>query len=236
MSVHVKRRIGSALVTLLALIAFLLFSQNSYEPKPVVAEVSPASSPNQTQALAKNVLEKLVVKGKSPLTGYSREEFYTNWPDINGCDARNVILKRDLSDTKMDECLVLSGTLLDPYTGKTINFERGKNSSAVQIDHVVALADAWKKGASQMDKTQRKSLASDPLNLLAVDGPANMQKSDSDAASWLPSNKAFRCQYVARQISVKYKYALWITDSEKNTMSQVLEKCPNEPALGVNLD
>ncbi len=98
----------------------------------------------------------------------------------------------------------------------------------MQIDHVVALSNAWQTGAQKLSKTTRTELANDPYNLLAVDGPANQQKSDGDAATWLPSNKSFRCEYVARQIGVKHKYSLWVTQSEKNAMSNVLSACPTQ--------
>ena len=106
-------------------------------------------------------------------------------------------------------------------------------SNGVQIDHVVALSDAWQKGAQYLDKDTRYKIATDPLNLLAVDAKTNMGKSDGDAATWLPPNKKFRCQYVARQISVKYKYGLWVTEAEKKAMSEALENCPNEKVVGV---
>lgn len=128
-----------------------------------------------------------------------------------------------------ENCTVLSGTLDDPYTGKTITFKRGADTSAaVQIDHVVALGDAWQKGAQQLSAEQRKALANDPLELLAVDGPANQQKSDGDAATWLPSNKLFRCQYVARQVAVKAKYHLWVTQAEHDAIARVLSSCPGQ--------
>ncbi|MDN5760403.1 MAG: HNH endonuclease family protein, partial [Tomitella sp.] len=66
---------------------------------------------------------------------------------------------------------------------------------------------------------------SDPRNLLASDGPANMQKGASDSATWLPSNKSFRCRYVATQINVKHLYSLWVTQPEKDAMTHVLSKC-----------
>ncbi|MFD6062383.1 HNH endonuclease family protein [Rhodococcus wratislaviensis] len=91
--------------------------------------------------------------------------------------------------------------------------------------HVVALSDAWQKGAQQLSPEQRRDLANDPRNLQAVDGPTNSQKSDSDAASWLPPNKAYRCTYVSRQIDVKALYRLWVTQAEKDAMSQVLHSC-----------
>lgn len=179
------------------------------------------------------VLDTLQVKGRAPKTGYKRTQFGKAWADVdhNGCDTRNDILNRDLSGVKhklgTHDCVVKSGTLQDPYTGKTITFKRGqKTSTAVQIDHVVALSDAWQKGAQKLSKTTRTELANDPYNLLAVQGRANQQKSDGDAATWLPSNKAFRCEYVARQIGVKHKYSLWVTSSEKAAMNRVLASCP----------
>ncbi|WP_236027959.1 GmrSD restriction endonuclease domain-containing protein [Bifidobacterium pongonis] len=181
------------------------------------------------------VLDTLEVKGRAPKTGYKRTQFGKAWSDVdhNGCDTRNDILSRDLSGVKYKfgthSCVVKSGTLQDPYTGKTIKFKRGqKTSTAVQIDHVVALSDAWQKGAQKLSKATRTELANDPYNLLAVQGKANQQKSDGDAATWLPSNKAFRCEYVARQIGVKHKYSLWVTSSEKAAMNRVLASCPTQ--------
>ena len=176
---------------------------------------------------AKAELGKLEVKGRAPKTGYTRKQFGNGWGKINGCSVREVILARDLTDEKIDEkCRVLAGVLNDPYTGQTIHFQRGeKSSSKVQIDHVVALSDAWQKGAQQLSAEEREKLANDPLNLLAVDGPANQAKGDGDAATWLPSNKPFRCQYVARQIAVKRRYRLWVTSAEKDTMTRILSSC-----------
>lgn len=184
---------------------------------------------------ASSVLDTLQVKGRAPKTGYKRTQFGKAWADVdhNGCDTRNDILSRDLSGVKYKSgthsCVVKSGTLQDPYTGKSIAFERGqKTSTAVQIDHVVALSDAWQKGAQKLSKSVRTELANDPYNLLAVQGRANQKKSDGDAATWLPSNKGFRCEYVARQIGVKHKYSLWVTKAEKEAMAKVLSSCPTQ--------
>ena len=169
----------------------------------------------------------LPVKGRAPKTGYERSQFGAGWGSVDGCDTRNTILMRDLKQTTVDEnCRVISGLLDDPYTGKTITFTRGETTSDdVQIDHVVALSDAWQKGAQQLSYETRVSLANDPLNLLAVDGPANQQKSDGDAATWLPPNKVFRCQYVQRQVNVKHKYSLWVTSAEHEAMARILGTC-----------
>jgi len=184
-----------------------------------------------TSTLALDVLNQLEVKGRAPKTGYARDQFGSGWGEIGGCDTRNVILKRDLKQVVLKGCLVMSGLLHDPYTNKEISLVRGQNSNAVQIDHVVALSNAWVTGAQYFTAALRKQLANDPLELLAVDGAANQQKSDGDAATWLPSNKAFRCTYVARQVSVKYKYKLWVTASEKDAIAKILQACPDEPLL-----
>lgn len=182
---------------------------------------------------ALNALAGLAVKGRAPRTGYSRALFGPAWQDVdrNGCDTRNDILRRDLRQVVPTAgCVVRSGVLLDPYTGRTVNFYRGVTSSlAVQIDHVVALSDAYQKGAQRLDPSVLAAFANDPLNLLAVNGPANEAKSDSDAASWLPSNKVYRCAYVARQVAVKLKYKLWVTTGERDAIRRVLLSCPTQP-------
>ena len=179
---------------------------------------------------AVEALETLEVKGRASKTGYSRTQFGSGWTSVTGCDTRNTILYRDMIDVKTDEaCRVMSGTLYDPYTGETISFVRGaETSQLVQIDHVVALSNAWQTGAQGLTEDDRIALANDPLNLLAVDGAANQQKSDGDAATWLPSNKPFRCQYVARQIAVKQKYHLWVTPAEKQAITRILSVCPGQ--------
>lgn len=182
------------------------------------------------------MLESLPVKGRAPKTGYEREKFGYAWKDVdhNGCDTRNDILGRDLSAITYRNsvpCKVATGTLVDPYSAGTIHFVQGPStSSAVQIDHLVALSNAWQTGAQQLSTAQREALANDPLNLLASDGPLNMQKGDGDAATWLPPNKSFRCTYVARQVSVKHKYRLWVTAPEHAAIVRVLGTCPGKKA------
>lgn len=196
------------------------------------AEAITAADPDAP--LATEILEKLEVKGRAPKTGYARTDFYNNWPTVDGCNLRQKIIKREFGDTAvLDGCTVVAGEFDEPYTGEHRVFTEKSQISKIQIDHVVALSDAWQKGAQYMEKDVRYNIATDPLNLLAVDGPANEQKSDGDAATWLPSNKKFRCQYVARQVSVKYKYGLWVTEAEKTAISNVLTNCPKEPAIGV---
>ena len=183
--------------------------------------------------LAINVLELLEVKGRAPKTGYERTEFYNSWPTVDGCNLRQRIIRREFGETAvLDGCTVISGEYDEPYTGEHKVFKSKEEiSKGVQIDHVVALSDAWQKGAQYFSKETRYALATDPLNLIAVDSSANQGKSDGDAATWLPKNKKFRCQYVAWQVSVKYKYELWVTEAEKEAIYNILLTCPNEKML-----
>ena len=180
-------------------------------------------------------LDRLRVAGRGPMTGYSRVRFGPPWEDTdrNGCDTRNDILRRDLADVRLKPgshgCVVLSGTLHDPYSGRSMAFERGESTSElVQIDHVVSLGNAWQSGAAGWSDAKRLAFANDPLDLRAVEGTLNQQKGDANAASWLPPNKAFRCTYVARQVSVKTAYQLSVTAAEKAAMQRVLAACPEQ--------
>ncbi len=208
-------------------------SQSSADPSVSPPEITPPASVPAAHGTALAALAGLAVKGRAPLTGYSRAAFGPAWQDVdhNGCDTRNDILRRDLTSRGMSgSCTVLTGVLQDPYTGKVIAFRRGVGTSAkVQIDHVVALGDAWQMGAQRLTASARLAFANDPLELLAVDGPTNQRKGDADAASWLPPNKAFRCTYVARQIAVKARYHLAVTAAEKAAMARVLATCPRQP-------
>jgi hypothetical protein len=216
-----------------------LTAPDSATPMPSLA---PADRQQASSRTALALLATVPVKGRAPNTAYSRAQFGPSWTDDNddpdghnGCDTRNDILRRDLSHVTIkagsNGCTVLTGTLHDPYTGRTIAFVRGTDtSSAVQIDHVVALDDAWQKGAQQWSSQKRTDLANDPLNLLAVDGPTNEAKGDGDAATWLPPNSGYRCAYVARQVAVKARYGLWMTRAEHDAIADVLADCPDQKA------
>lgn len=222
-----KRRVFIVLF-LLIVFAFVIIINTPIQTspnKPIKPEIVKTEFSS-----AKSELDKLEIKGRAPKTSYSRDQFGANWKVVKGCDTRNIILNRDLTNVVVDEkCNVVNGTLNDPYTGKIIQFIRGSGSSSdVQIDHVVALSDAWQKGAQQLTLNRRIDLANDPIELLAVSGAANLQKSDGDAATWLPSNKSFRCLYVTRQIAIKQKYSLWVTQSEHDAIETILNKCPNQ--------
>ncbi|HAT1409127.1 HNH endonuclease family protein [Corynebacterium striatum] len=211
-------------------------------PAPATASDAAPAAPEPPAAPAPNpALEQLTalpVKGRAPKTGYERKQFGQAWSDDvtvefghNGCDTRNDILRRDLVDITLKEnthdCVVLTGTLHDPYSGTDISFQRGQGTSElVQIDHIVPLADAWQKGAQEWSPEKRRDFANDPRNLLAVDGPLNQQKSAGDAATWLPPSKEYRCTYAQKIIEVKATYGLWVTQAEYDALATQLATCP----------
>jgi hypothetical protein len=201
--------------------------------KPTTTAPTARAVPEAKPGTALAALQALQTKGRAPKTGYDRDRFGQAWADVdrNGCDTRNDVLRRDLSNYVLkagtNGCLVLRGTLHDPYTGRIIRFVRGQSSSMdVQVDHVVALSDAWQKGAQGWDAGKRERFANDPLNLLAVDGRTNASKGDGDPATWLPPLKSYRCSYVARQVAVKTKYGLWMVRAEQAISSRVLKLVP----------
>lgn len=201
----------------------------AFPPPPPAAAFAVESARPPVTALA--VLGRLRVAAKSAMTGYSRAQFGAPWADTdhNRCDTRDDVLRRDLAAPTFGDrrgCVVSGGVLADPYTATAITFVRGPASTAVQIDHVVPLGLAWRQGARAWSLQRRTQFANDPLNLLAVDGPANESKSDGDAAEWLPPNAAFRCAYVARQVAVKSKYRLTVASPERTAMLAVLDSCP----------
>jgi len=219
-----------SVIILTGIAAGIVLNSDMWQPQ-IVTSAPPSTAPtSQAVGRAADLLSTIPIKGRAPSTGYARTQFGNGWATKDGCDTRNIILHRDMRNPVVgEECHILSGTLDDPYTGKTILFKRGVGTSAdVQIDHVVALGNAWQTGAQKLSAEQRKTLANDPLELLAVDGPANQQKSDGDAATWLPPNKLFRCQYVARQVAVKAKYHLWVTQAEHDAMVRILSGCPGQ--------
>jgi len=184
---------------------------------------------------ARRQLDALPVRGWDRTSDFQRQRFGQAWSDDvnvefgrNGCNTRDDILRRDLKNlvVRPFTCFAQSGTLTDPYTGAAIDFVRGpQTSNSVEIDHMVALADAWYKGARAWDPQRRLDFANDPRNLLAVSPKANFDKAFRDAAAWLPPNQTFRCDFVARQVEVKTAYGLWLSAKEKKAMTDVLARC-----------
>lgn len=194
-----------------------------------------APSPTTTQSPGHAALEGLPIQPADHTAPYRRDAFGQRWSDDvtvefghNGCDTRNDILRRDLRDVivkpNTHDCVALSGTLDDPYTGATIAFQRGQDTSPmIQIDHIVALANAWTTGAQQWDDQTRRNFANDPRNLLAVDGPTNISKSAGDATQWLPPNEAFICDFTHAQINIKRTYGLWVTQAEHDALAHAID-------------
>jgi hypothetical protein len=183
-------------------------------------------------ATALVALDALPVKAFALVDGYSRGQFGQRWADVdrNGCDTRNDVLRRDLADVVVDPgtdgCVVRSGRLTDPYTGEVRPFLRGEQTSPlVTVDHVVALAAAWRTGAASWSARRREEFANDPLNLLTVTRETNEDKAAGDAARWLPPLSAARCPFVARQVAVKARYRLSVTPQEKAAIRAVLDRC-----------
>lgn len=180
---------------------------------------------------ALDVLGKLPIAPRDEWEEFDREgSFGEGWqdPDGNGCDARNDALAASMTDVERnrDACRVDTGVFVDPYSGDEIDFERGPNTSPlVQIDHVVALANAWRTGAKELSFEERVELSNDPMNLQATAGWVNDDKKSQDAANWLPPQESYRCTYVARQIVVKATYNLWVTQAEHDAMRDVLADC-----------
>lgn len=203
--------------------------QPSASPQPTVHRSTPAYDE------ARAALQRLPVKGWDRHTDFTRARFGEAWSDDvnvefghNGCNTRDDILRRDLADlvVRPGTCYAQSGVLHDPYTGQTISFVRGPDTSdTVQIDHVVSLSDAWYKGAREWDDQRRRDFANDPRNLLAVGAQVNFDKAFRDATAWLPPNAGFRCEFVARQVEVKTAYGLWVSRNEKSAMEGVLADC-----------
>lgn len=249
-----RRTRGMGCLGLIGVVVLIGFAScGSGSDSPPVTEPTPATTPTSTRSpkadrpspqaakpeaaeelsfvdvgAAKRAVDDLAVKGRAPMTGYSREAFGTAWSDTNdnGCDTRNDILRRDLRSKEVVDCVVMSGILDDPYSGQKVRFVRGPVTSLeVQIDHVVSMGNAWATGAAYWSDAQRERFANDRRNLLAVRGDLNMQKSDGDAATWLPPRKAFRCTYVSMQVMTKQRYELWVTPAEKAAMQRVLATC-----------
>ncbi|MCX6481992.1 MAG: DUF1524 domain-containing protein [Mycobacterium sp.] len=244
-----RRRILAAVLAILviAAVAGVLFWQErstrqSSGPSPTWrAEPTSIGAPSNQQVptarydLARQQLKQLEVRGWDRTSDFKRSQFGKAWSDDvdvefgrNGCNTRDDILRRDLQNlvVRRGTCYAQSGTLVDPYSGVTIDFVRSPDTSnAIEVDHVVALADAWYKGARSWDPQRRLDFANDPRNLLAVSPKANFDKAFRDAASWLPPDEAFRCDFVARQIEVKAAYGLWLSAKEKKAVESVLSRC-----------
>lgn len=220
-------------------------SSEATQPTTGSSDVPPPTDSAAKSRLLALLHEVTVVPSRPNVPGYERDcgpgegcVFGTAWNDDtsaplghNGCDTRNDVLRRDLTDIEVDAdtngCVVRSGTLLDPYTGRAIDFVRGYYTSTdVQIDHLIPLAAAWDLGAWEWSPERRAAFANDVEHeLLAVDGPSNLSKVDSTPASWLPPNKAFRCEYGTLYLEASIFWDLPITAADADVLLHVARKC-----------
>jgi Protein of unknown function (DUF1524) len=221
------------------------FGSSTPAPAPPAAATSTPAAAGPTHvpagtldvAAARATVLTLKLAAKGTLTGYQRScasgsacVFGPAWADVdhNGCDTRNDILRRDLSSVQAQpgthDCVVILGTLVDPYTGVSIAFKKA-HAGLVQIDHVVPLAAAWAQGAATWTKDQRQTFANDPGNLLATGSAPNESKGDSTADEWLPPNTAFGCTYARIIITVKQHYQLTVTSAEVAALQRLLTSC-----------
>ena len=200
-----------------------------------VATAEPSAGPVDVPA-ARGDLADLATVARRPggLVAYARSSFGGEWADSdgNGCNQRDDVLLRDAVEVRtrpQRRCDhdVLAGTWVDPYTGRRLVFtdlKETRQAQAIQIDHVVPLSEAWRSGASGWPPDRRRAFANDLGNLLAVDGPTNMSKSDDDPAGWRP-RKGFQCAYAARWIETKTRWSLAADDSERRALEEMLGYC-----------
>ncbi|MFJ9521222.1 HNH endonuclease family protein [Kitasatospora sp. NPDC101801] len=189
--------------------------------------LGPISSPEDRKA-ARDLIAKVTTAESGGKAGYDRDQFGPPWTDNvdgvplghNDCGTRDDLLARDgksLEHKDGSTCVVTGMTIYDPYTGKTVQWNK-QQANKIQIDHVMALSYDWQMGAAKWDKAKRVQIANDPLNLIPADGSQNASKGDSGPAEWLPANEAVRCSYVVRFAQVSLKYQLPVTAADKKVM------------------
>jgi hypothetical protein len=213
------------------------------EPTPTETPTAEPTEAPAADGTALAALATLEVKGRAPMTGYDRALFGPDYSDAarvepwgrNGCDSRNDALARDLQRETVESngCVVTSGVLAyEPYTGaRNVYFDKhdGLYETDLDYEHIVSLGNAFATGAQQWTPEKREEFANIGINILMTDPSQNRSKGDSDFATWLPPNKAFRCSLAARQIRVKAAFELWVTPPEKAAFERVLATCPDEP-------
>ena len=229
-----------ALLGVLLVLAGCTFEWRLEGPaQPTIASVGQGDVPAGTldPAAASAALAGLPVAEKTSLDGYERGcgegegcVFGPAWADVdrNGCDQRNDVLHRDLTDVQVREgtqdCVVIAGILDDPYTGAVVPFVKA-DAAEVPIDHVVPLAAAWVQGAAQWPIEQRQAFANDLGNLIATTRAENSSKGDSTADEWVPPDPTYGCSYATVVITVKDAYALSVTPDEAAALEDLLATC-----------
>jgi len=233
----------SAVVVLVAVLLALTGCEVEWRLEPGLTE--PAASVGQGDvpagtldpAAAVTALAGLPIAEKTSLDGYERDcgdgegcVFGPAWADVdrNGCDQRNDVLHRDLTEVQVREgtqgCVVVAGLLDDPYTGQQVRFDKA-DAAEVPVDHVVPLAAAWTQGAAAWSDDRRRAFANDLANLVATTRPENSSKGDSTAEEWVPSDPSYGCSYATVVVTVKSAYALSVTPAEADVLESLLATC-----------
>lgn len=207
----------------------------------------PTSIPTGESAV--RVLSTLAVADQTDKSSDRKDHDWANAADGKHAayNTRDLVLDRDLSGTTHKaNGRVATGTLdPEPYTGGTVHFVQGKANKAeggsasatdggIQIDHVVAYAEAYNSGLKDRTEEQRDAYYTDPDVLLAVQARANNAKKDADAAGWMPSWDAFRCDYAALQIGIKAKYSLTVNQKEHDALASTLAQCPAQKVISTS--
>ncbi|MEU0546117.1 HNH endonuclease family protein [Nocardia sp. NPDC005978] len=223
----------SVIVATLAVAGTALWLNRQEPDRETPAAPDPTGTALPDAQRARADLDGLSVAWNRNWESYERNAFGPGWSGrggeaalANGCTARDAVLKRDLADVRLAEsnsCLVLTGTLNDPYTGERLQYDRFKASS-IEIDHVVALGDAWRSGASEWDREQRENFANDVGNLLAVQKQANQDKGSKTPDQWQPRYE-YRCEYARRWVAVKSRWNLSVQPTEKSALFEMLATC-----------
>lgn len=198
---------------------------------------------------AVRVLSTLAVADQTDKSSDRKDHDWANAADGRHAayNTRDLVLDRDLSGTTHKaNGRVATGTLdPEPYTGGTVHFVQGKANKAeggsasatdggIQIDHVVAYAEAYNSGLKDRTEEQRDAYYTDPDVLLAMQAQANNAKKDADAAGWMPSWDAFRCDYAALQIGIKAKYSLTVDQKEHDALASTLAQCPAQKVVSTS--
>lgn len=187
------------------------------------AGTSMAGTPRSAGSSISNseLLARLEVRPEVTSPRYERSAF-RHWVDADGdCqDTRVEVLIREDRAGSRHGCRVATGTWVSWLDGRTATASRG-----LDVDHLVALAEAWGSGAHAWTSSTREAFANDlgyEWSLRAVTASVNRSKSDRDPAEWLPA-ASVRCKYVSRWMAVKYRWRLSVDPLERSAILRILE-------------
>lgn len=169
-------------------------------------------------------LKDLRVAEAGSMHGYRPSKFPDDDSDANGCDTRDDVLARDLGDVHRDgSCTVTSGTLRDPYTGRTVRYRRD-HPGTVRVEHVVPLPVAWRSGASDWDQAERTRFANDADTLVAVAARTARDRGERPPDRWRPARR-YQCAFAQRYVTVAHDYDLTVTKAQHDALDTMLGGC-----------